>query len=99
MSKLVVQRSKTNHMTFPSELREAIPKPPIGGRVLQLDGLTGGLSPARFGFHVSLKLLVKETGKLKGKYTILMDLQADAARHLADMLRDLADAAQASHHR
>jgi hypothetical protein len=97
MTKLVAQRSKINHITFPSELREAIPAPPIGGRVLVLDALTGGLSPARFGMNVSLKLLVKETGKLKGKYTILMDLQPEAARALAETLTQLADQAAPIH--
>jgi uncharacterized protein YjeT (DUF2065 family) len=97
MSKLVLQRSKTNHITFPSELREAIPKPPISGRVLVLDGLTAGLTPARFGSNVSLKLLVKETGKLKGKYTILVDLQPEAARALAETLTQLADQAEPIH--
>ena len=97
MSKLVVQRSKTNYITFPSQLREAIPAPPISGRVLVLDALTGGLTPARFGSNVSLKLLVKETGKLKGQYTILMDLQPEAARALAQTLTQLADQAAPIH--
>ena len=99
MSNVVVQRPKTNWnlITFPSELREAIPKPPISGRVLQLDALTGGLSPGRFGMHVHLKLLAKETGKLKGKYTILMDLQPEAARALAETLTQLADQADPIH--
>jgi hypothetical protein len=97
MSKLVAQRTKTNHMTFPSQLREAIPAPPMGGRVLQLAGLTGGLTPSLFGSNVSLKLLVKETGKLKGQYTILMDLQPEAARALAETLTQLADQAAPIH--
>ncbi len=97
MSKLVVQRSKTNHITFPSELREAIPKPPISGRVLQLDAMTSGLSPGRFSMHVHLKLLIKETGKLKGQYTIMMDLQPEAARALGQTLTQLADQAAPIH--
>jgi hypothetical protein len=65
--------------------------------VLQLDGLTGGISLSHLGRHVSLKLLVKETGKLKGKYTILMDLQPEAARALAQTLTQLADQAEPIH--
>jgi hypothetical protein len=106
MSKLVVRRDKpsryrlprSNHMTFPRELRDAIPDlPAYGGRVLQLDSLTGVASRSILGDRVSLKLLVRETGKLKGKYTILMDLQPDAARHLAGMLLQLADQAGPIH--
>ena len=97
MSQLVLKRTPGNHMTFPSQLREAIPAPPIGGRVLQLDGLSGGHSHSFLGTRVSLKLLVKETGKLKGKYTIVMDLQAEAARALAKTLTELADQADPIH--
>src|ERR1043166_7657726 len=88
--------SAFNHMTFPSELRDAIPElPTCAGRVLLLDSTTGGHSLSR----VSLRLQVRETGRLKGKYTVVMDLQPEAARHLADMLRQLADQAGPTHSR
>jgi len=43
-----------------------------------------------------LKLVVRETGKLKGRFVIGMDLQPDAARELAATLNKLADVAQNS---
>ena len=88
--------ARGNHVTFPRELRDAIPDT-HGGRVLQLDSMTGGHSRSFHGTRVSLKLLVRETGKLKGKYTIMMDLQADAARALAESLKQLADQADPTH--
>ena len=42
---------------------------------------------------VELKLLVKETGKLTGKFVVRMDLQPEAARKLAAELNQLADLA------
>ena len=83
----------SDHMTFPRELRDAIP-PTCGGRVLQLDSVTAGASRSILGERVNLRLLVKETGKLKGRYTVAVDLQADAARHLAAMLLELAGRAE-----
>lgn len=47
-----------------------------------------------FGPLVQLKLVVKETGKLTGRFVIGMDLQPDAARELAATLTKLADVAQ-----
>jgi len=49
-----------------------------------------------FGPLVQLKLVVKETGKLNGRFVIGMDLQPDAARELAATLAKLADVAQNS---
>jgi len=46
-----------------------------------------------FGPHVHLSLVVKETGKLKGRYTVRMDLVPEAARRLAETLLKLADQA------
>jgi hypothetical protein len=42
---------------------------------------------------VELKLVVKETGKLKGKFVVRMGLQVEAARQLAATLTQLADQA------
>ena len=82
---------RRNHMTFPAELRAAIPDlPTCEGRVLQLDSIDGAAVPARFGMGVRLRLLVRETGKLKGRFTVVMDLNAEAAHRLGEMLLQLA---------
>jgi hypothetical protein len=83
-------------MTFPRELRGAIPDL-HAGRVLELDSINGQSSnTALFGPLVELKLVVKETGKLSARFVIRMDLQVDAARELAATLTKLADTAEAS---
>src|SRR5262245_31193263 len=93
MSDLVVRLQRTQ-MTFPRELRHAIPDlPTCEGRVLALESITGATCPARFGMHVKLQLLVQETGKLQGKYTLTTELQPEAARQLAEALNQLADQA------
>jgi hypothetical protein len=83
----------TNTMSFPRELRDAIPDlPTCVGRVLQLDSTTGAATNTRLlGPMVRLKMVVKETGKLKGQFVIGMELQAEAARALAETLVKLAD--------
>jgi len=89
-------RRRRNAMTFPRELREAIPEL-HGARDLELDSIDGRSSNiVFFGLLVQLKLVVKETGKLKGRFVIGMDLQPDAARELAATLTRLADVAQNS---
>jgi len=82
-----------NTMTFPRELRAAIPDlPTCMGRVLQLDSMNGQVSSSRlFGTRVHLKLVVKETGKLKGEFVVRVDLEAEAARALAATLQQLAE--------
>ena len=83
-------------MTFPRELREAIPEL-HAARDLELDSVDGQASNRMFfGPLVRLKLVVKETGKLTGRFVIGMDLQPDAARELAATLTKLADVAQNS---
>ena len=47
-----------------------------------------------FGPLVELKLVVKETGKLNGRFAVRMSLQIDAARELAATLNKLADTAE-----
>jgi hypothetical protein len=80
-----------NWIAFPRELRAAIPDL-HGGRVLEMEALTGHATDTPlFGPLVELKLVVRETGKLRGKFTILMGLQAEAARQLAATLTELAD--------
>ncbi len=85
-------------MSFPRGLRDAIPDLPTSvGRVLQLDSTTGAATKTRlFGPRVHLKMVVKETGKLKGEFVVLMDLEPAAARGLAGTLTQLADEAEKS---
>jgi hypothetical protein len=91
------QRPPRNAMFFPRELREAI-SDLHSGRDLELDSVNGQTSNmVFFGPLVQLKLVVKETGKLTGRFVIGMDLQPDAARELAATLTKLADVAQNAH--
>ena len=83
-----------NYMAFPRELRDAIPDL-HSGRSLELDSITGqGSHSPLLGPRVQLKLLVKETGKLRGEFVVRMDLQPDAARKLAAELAHWADHAE-----
>ena len=80
-----------NTIAFPRELREAIPDL-HGGRVLKLDSVNGKASNTNlFGKRIHLSLEVIETGKLKGKFVVRMDLLPEAARTLAATLSRLAD--------
>ena len=89
-------RSRRNAMFFPRELREAI-SDLHSGRDLALDSINARSSNmVFFGPIVQLQLVVKETGKLKGRFVIGMDLQPDAARELAATLTKLANVAQSS---
>lgn len=85
-----------NTMSFPRALRDAIPDlPTCAGRVLQVDAIHGDASHTRLcGPRVNLKLVVKETGRLKGEFVIRLDLDPEAARGLADTLRQLSDRAE-----
>lgn len=85
--------ARRNSIAFPRALRDAI-SPIHDGRVLELDSINGQASnTALFGPLVELKLVVKETGKLRDSFVVLMRLQPDAARKLAATLTDLADQA------
>ena len=87
---------RSNMMAFPRELRGAIPDL-HGGRILELDSISGKASnTVFFGPLVELKLVVKETGKLSGRFAVRMSLQIDAARELAATLNKLADTAEQS---
>lgn len=81
-----------NTILFPRELRDAIPDlPTYTGRVLELESIDGTLSDTvPFGRRVHVKMVVTETGKLKGKFVVRLDLEADAARALAETLMQLA---------
>jgi hypothetical protein len=88
--------SPRNYMTFPRELRDAIPDlPTYVGRTLELAGTHGSASNTRlFGTRVHVDLKIRETGRLKGRFTVRMDLQVEAARALAANLLELADRAE-----
>lgn len=86
--------ARRNTMAFPRELRDAIPDLHTG-RVLELDSVDAHSSNTRlFGPLVELKLVVKETGRLKGRFVVRMGLQVGAARALAATLTQLADEAE-----
>jgi hypothetical protein len=89
---------ETNTMGFPRALREAIPDHPTSiGRVLKIDSMNGhATNTTLFGPGVHLKVVVKETGRLKGEFVIRMDLEPTAARTLAATLLTLADQADKS---
>ena len=80
-------------MTFPRELREAIPDlPTCVGRVLELASVSGSASEtALFGPRVHLKLGLRETGKLRGQFTVRLDLEAEAARGLGETILRMAE--------
>jgi hypothetical protein len=88
-------RLSRNTMSFPRELRNAIPDlPTYVGRVLELDSMSAAPTNTNlFGSRVHLKLVVKETGKLHGEFTVLVDLETESARALAATLTQLADQA------
>ena len=85
-----------NSMTFPQELRAAIPEEPgYSGRVLELDAVDGKIREIGVGSPVvHLDLRVQETGNLTGKFILWMDLQPSAARALAATLSQMADRAE-----
>ena len=86
-------RPRRNSIAFPRELRDAIPRL-HDGRVLELDSISGhAWNTALIGPLVELKLVAKETGKLRDSFVVLIRLQPDAARKLAATLTELADQA------
>ncbi|MGD0776179.1 MAG: hypothetical protein ABSC05_25465 [Candidatus Solibacter sp.] len=80
-----------NTIAFPRELREAIPDlPTCVGRVLKLDSVNGKASNTDlYGRRIHLSLVVRETGRLKGRFVVRMDLLPEAARTLAATLTRL----------
>ena len=85
-----------NTMAFPRELRDAIPDlPTYVGRVLELDALSAEPTNTHlYGPRVHLKMVVKETGRLQGEYTVRADFEVESARALAATLLQLADQAE-----
>ena len=82
-----------NTISFPRALREAIPDTPTcAGRVLELASTSGAVSRLYPGCPpVELRMLARETGQLTGEFVVVLNLQAEAARALAETLAKLAD--------
>ncbi len=94
-----------NMIVFPKELRDAIPV--YGSRALVFDSVsaTSHTSPISvsgmtgeelfdFGPRTRIDLLVHETGKLDGKFTLPVDLDSATTRALGEFLVDLANRAE-----
>lgn len=84
----------TNYISFPQELRGAIPGPELPGcaRLLVLSSIDGACGEDYFfGKRVRLKFLAKESGKLKGSFEIGVDLEPEAAQALAATLGELVE--------
>jgi hypothetical protein len=95
MSKAIAARARlarrlplTNNVTFPRELRDAIPDcEPSAGRVLKLDSASAqAANTVEWGRRVQIKLEVCETGKLSGVFGVWVDMEAEAARALAETI-------------
>jgi hypothetical protein len=92
-----------NTITFPKELRDAIPQ--YAPRALVFDSVTGAhydgnqfsalIGRYRVeGARTRLKFQVHETGKLNGQFDLLVDMDVETTRALGKYLMDLADQAQ-----
>jgi len=90
-----VRRVLPNWVTFPRQLRDAIPDlEPCAGRVLQLESAdVVATNTAWTGHRVAIKLTVCETGKLTGIFDVVADLDPHAALTLAELLRNAAEKA------
>lgn len=83
---------RANTMSFPQELRDAIPEiHPCWGRCLVLSSIDGDCQHNLRGRRVGLKFLVEETGKLSGAFPVYADLDVEAARTLAATLLNLVE--------
>jgi hypothetical protein len=99
MSEELVHKRRSpfvNNVTFPRELREAIPDhEPSAGRCLKLESVDAQAAHAfECGRRVQVKLHVCETGKLSGKFDVRVELEIDAARALAKLIESAADQAE-----
>jgi hypothetical protein len=87
--------SRANTMSFPQELRDAIPElQPCWGRILVLSSIDGDCQHNLRGRRVGLKFQVEETGKLSGAFPVYADLDVEAARTLAATLLNLVEQVQ-----
>jgi hypothetical protein len=89
-------RTLPNWITFPQELRDAIPAfEPCRGRVLQLDSIDAAATNTEWiGRRVAIKLRCCETGKLDGIFDVSVSLNISAAEALAEVLKTAADKAK-----
>jgi hypothetical protein len=89
-------RTLPNWITFPQELRNAIPDlEPCRGRVLQLDSIDAGATDSEWvGRRIDVKLRCCETGKLEGVFDVWVSLNISAAEALAEVLKTAADKAK-----
>jgi hypothetical protein len=97
MSKALATRLRlVNNVTFPRELRDAIPDhQPSAGRCLKLDSVDAQAAhTVTWGRRVQVKLRVCETGKLSGVFDVWMDVEVDAAKALIDLLRGAVEQAE-----
>jgi hypothetical protein len=87
-----LSRTRSNWITFPQKLRDAIPKfAPRRGRVLQLDSIDVAPSDSEWiGRRVAVKLHCCETGKLDGTFDIELSINISAAEALAEVLQNAA---------
>lgn len=85
-----------NNVTFPRELRDAIPDHrPSAGRCLKLDSVDAQAAhTVEWGRRVQIKLRVCETGKLSGQFDIWVDLQVDAAKALIELIQGAVEQAE-----
>jgi hypothetical protein len=87
--------SRANTMSFPQQLRDAIPElHPCWGRILVLSSIDGDCRHNLRGRRVGLKFQVEETGKLSGTFPVYADLDVEAARTLAATLLNLVEQVQ-----
>jgi hypothetical protein len=91
-----LRRTLPNWVTFPRELRNAIPESELCiGRVLQLEHANVAPTNTEWtGHRVAMKLTVCETGKLTGVFDVLVSLNIEAAKALGDLLRSAAENAE-----
>ena len=89
MNKTIAVKPKlVNNVTFPRELRDAIPDhQPSAGRVLKLESVQAQAAhTSEWGRRVQIKLHACETGKLAGSFDIWIDIEAEAAEALAETI-------------
>ena len=85
-----------NNVTFPRELRDAIPshKPSLG-RCLKLDSVDAqSAHTVEWGRRVQVRLRVCETGSLQGAFDVWVDMELAAAQALANLIRTAAEQAE-----
>lgn len=91
-----IARTLPNWITFPQQLRDAIPDyQPCGGRVLELASADAKAVDSEWtGRRVHVKLCACETGKLNGTFDVWVSLNPSAAEALAELLRAAAEQAK-----